>query len=114
MPLLPVDEPKPGYEPVSKFPKSTRDLSVLVDRNQSYGDIIGSLEALRTGADGEAIESVELIDRYLGKGVPDGKVSLTFSAVYRRSDRTLTQEEVDGLHERLLGILAERCGAQLR
>ena len=112
--LLPEEDPKPGYEPVPKYPSSARDLSVLVDRNQSYGDIISVVEALRAGADGEAIESVELIDRYLGKGVPDGKVSLTFSAVYRRSDRTLTQEEVDGLHERLLGILAERCGAQLR
>lgn len=113
-PLLPETEPRPGYDAVPKFPSSARDLSVLVDRNRSYGDIIAAVEALRAGADGEAIESIVLIDRYLGKGVPDGKVSLTFSAVYRRSDRTLTQEEVDGLHERLLGILAERCGAQLR
>jgi phenylalanyl-tRNA synthetase beta chain len=112
--LLPEEAPKPGYEPVSKFPKSTRDLSVLVDRNQSYGDIIGSLEALRTGADGEAIESVELIDRYLGKGVPEGRVSLTFSVTYRRRERTLTQDEVDSLHERVLSTLVETCGAEQR
>ncbi len=112
--LLPQEDPKPGYEPVSKFPKSTRDLSVLVDRNQSYGDIIAVVEALRTGADGEAIESVELIDRYLGKGVPDGRVSLTFSVTYRRRERTLTQDEVDGLHERVLSTLVENCGAEQR
>lgn len=113
-PLMPEERPRPGYEPVSKFPKSVRDLSVLVDRNQSYGDIIGAVEALRVGADGEAIESVELIDRYLGKGVPEGRVSLTFSVTYRRKERTLTQDEVDGLHERVLQVLVESCGAEQR
>jgi phenylalanyl-tRNA synthetase beta chain len=112
--LLPQEPESPGYEAVSKFPRSVRDLSVFVDRNRSYGAIIVAVEALRLGPDGEAIEAVELIDRYLGKGVPDGQVSLTFSVTYRRRDRTLTQEEVDGLHQRLLGTLEESCGARLR
>ena len=52
-----------------------------------------------SGASTGSREALELRDgdksRYLGKGVPEGKVSLTFGITYRLDDRTLTQEEVD-------------------
>ncbi len=66
------------------------------------------------GTGGAPIESFELIDRYLGAGVPDGKVSLTFSVSYRRVDRTLTQDEVESQHRVLVDALVRDVGATLR
>jgi phenylalanyl-tRNA synthetase beta chain len=120
--LMPTQGVTPNFLRLSRFPKAVRDLCVLVDRNHHYGDILDTVEGLRTGgqeargggADTALIESIELIDRYLGKGVPEEKVSLTFSVTYRRRDRTLTQDEVDSLHDGLLATLVDGFGAELR
>jgi phenylalanyl-tRNA synthetase beta chain len=42
-----------------------------------------------------AIESIAVFDVYCGKGLPDGKKSLAFNLVFRASDRTLTDDEVN-------------------
>ena len=107
---------RPAQAPVSRFPKMVRDVSVLVDRNRTLGDIVNAVTAFREsqGADADLVESFELIDRYLGAGVPEGRVSLTFSVTYRRLDRTLTQDEVDARHQALVGVLAKEVGATLR
>ncbi len=105
-----------GYEAQSRFPKTVRDMCVLVDRNRSLGDILNVITAFRAseGAGDDLIESLELIDRYVGRGVPDDKVSLTFSLTYRRPDRTLVQDEVDARHQALLDALVRQAGATLR
>jgi len=111
--VLPAEVVRAPFRPLSRFPRVTRDASVLVDRNRSYGDIIGAIRE-RFGASSEAFEGVELIDRYVGRGVPEDKVSLTFSVAYRRQDRTLRQEEVDELHAAFVALLVEQFGAELR
>jgi phenylalanyl-tRNA synthetase beta chain len=98
------------FRPLSRFPRMVRDVSILVDRNRTHGDIIAAVEA----SPPEGMESIELVDRYLGKGVPAGQVSLTFSVSYRLQDRTLTQDEVDRWHESLLQLLVSRVSATLR
>lgn len=107
-----------GHVAPSRYPKSVRDLCVLVDRKFPLGVILNAVTAFRVSAgesdQGRLIECVDLIDRYLGQGVPEGKVSLTFSATYRRPDRTLTQDEVDASHQALLDALVREVGAQLR
>ena len=100
--------------PPSRYPGMTRDLCVLVDRNQSYGAIIAVVQALPTGEGDVPVESIHLIDRHVGTGVPEGKVSLTFSLAYRSPDRTLTQDEVDRRHAQVVDALAREAGAVLR
>jgi phenylalanyl-tRNA synthetase beta chain len=111
--VLPQEPVHPRFRPLSRYPRVTRDACVLVDRNRPYGDIIAAIRK-RLGASAEAFESVELIDRYEGRGVPEDRVSLTFSVAYRRHDRTLRQEEVDELHGALVGLLVDELGAELR
>lgn len=112
--ILQVAAPKRMFVTPSRFPGVTRDLCVLVDGTRSYGAIIAIVEALPMGGDAAPIESVELIDRYVGAGVPAGKVSLTFSVAYRSAERTLTQDEVDRRHAQLIDHLAREVGAVLR
>jgi len=48
----------------------------------------------------EMLESVELFDEYRGVNVPPGQRSLAFRLVYRAQNRTLTDEEVEPVHQK--------------
>jgi len=98
------------YREVSRFPAVQRDLAVLLARDVAAGEVA---EALRE-AGGEALQSVRVFDRFAGKGVPDGKVSVAYRLVFQRTDRTLTEPEVTEAMERVLSMLARCFDAELR
>ncbi|MFI5318062.1 MAG: phenylalanine--tRNA ligase subunit beta [Myxococcota bacterium] len=102
--------PGPRYREVSKHPRVVRDLAVLLGREVPAGDV---LEAIRKQAGG-ALTSASVFDRYEGKGVPDGKVSLAFRLVFQRTDRTLTEQEVAKTTERVVAALRQNFGGELR
>jgi len=101
----------PGrYREISRHPKVRRDLAVLLGREVPAGD---ALEWIRkTG--GASLQAVTLFDRYEGRGVPEGKVSLAFRLEFQRTDRTLTDAEVSRSVERIVQELSERFGGELR
>jgi len=98
------------YREVSRHPRVVRDLAVLVPADQPAGEI---LEAIRTKG-GDSLQSVELFDRYEGKGIPEGRVSLAFRIVFQRTDRTLTDAEVTKSIDRVVQLLANRFDGELR
>jgi phenylalanyl-tRNA synthetase beta chain len=98
------------YQEVSRHPRVVRDLAVLVPVDRPAGEI---LEAVRKKG-GEHLQSVELFDRYEGKGVPEGRVSLAFRLVFQRMDRTLTDAEVAKSVDRVVQLLANRFDGALR
>jgi phenylalanyl-tRNA synthetase beta chain len=108
--LLAVKKREFSFREVSREPSVRRDLAVLVDRTQPAGAL--AEEIRKVG--GPDLVSVEIFDRYEGRGVPEGRVSLAFRLVFQRADRTLTDAEVNGVTERLRAALAERFGAELR
>jgi phenylalanyl-tRNA synthetase beta chain len=57
---------------------------------------------------------VREFDRYRGKGVPEGRVSLSIRLTFRDADRTLTDEDVQPVVERIVKALADNHGARLR
>jgi phenylalanyl-tRNA synthetase beta chain len=60
------------------------------------------------------LEKVVFFDLYHGKQLPEGMKSLAYSIYYRSSERTLTDEEVNAVQERITQTLEERLSAQLR
>jgi phenylalanyl-tRNA synthetase beta chain len=98
------------YEEVSKQPSVRRDLAVVIDRNQPAGELMAAIRK----AGGADLVSVELFDRYEGKGVPEGRVSLAFRMVFQKPDRTLTDAEVTKATDRVVRMLAKRFGGELR
>ncbi len=103
------EEPR-GFREVSRHPRVLRDLSVLIDRDRSAGEL---LEAIRK-AGGSNLVEVDIFDRYEGEGIPEGSVSLAFRLVFQRPDRTLTDPEVTKQMDRILAMLSQRFGAKLR
>lgn len=103
-------EESTSYREVSRHPRMRRDLALLVDRDTPSGEV---LQVVHKKA-GAALLSAEFFDRYEGKGVPEGKVSLAVRLVFQRIDRTLTDAEVAEATDRVVQVLAERFGAELR
>jgi phenylalanyl-tRNA synthetase beta chain len=98
------------YRPLPKFPAATRDLALVVHDDVRAGDVQSALRAVA----GPLAEELELFDRFVGTGVPKDHASLAFRVVYRASDRTLTDTEVDAAHTALVKEAQARFGAQLR
>ncbi|MBI3327441.1 MAG: phenylalanine--tRNA ligase subunit beta [Nitrospinae bacterium] len=98
------------YRQVPRFPSVTRDLSIIVDAHVEAGRVLTCIRAIQPAL----IQDVRLFDVYAGTPVPAGKKSLTFALVYRADDRTLTDEEVNHIHARVVEQLSREFGAQLR
>jgi len=97
-------------EPLPRFPSVVRDISMLID------DTLAAADVHRTIRDAAPPTLVRIgeFDRYQGKGIPEGKVSLSLRLTFRASDRTLTDAEVQDAMQRVLGALSERHGAVQR
>jgi phenylalanyl-tRNA synthetase beta chain len=97
-------------KPLPKYPAIQRDLSIVVDNNVRWSDII---EAVNNKSTVE-LEDVQFVGIYHGKGIPSGKKSVTFSLRYRDEDGTLTHQKVDGFEADIVESLTESVGAVLR
>jgi len=100
---------RPFVEP-PRFPAVELDMAIVVGEAVSAERV----EQALTSAGGKLLERARLFDVYTGKGVPDGKKSLAFSLAYRAGDRTLTSEEVEGAHAKLVRKALAAVGGELR
>jgi phenylalanyl-tRNA synthetase beta chain len=97
-------------ESLPRFPSIVRDLSVLVDAALPAASVRGTI---RTAAPATLVHVIEF-DRYRGKGVPEGRVSLSLRLTFRSPERTLTDAEVDAAMEAVVAALASVHGAVRR
>jgi phenylalanyl-tRNA synthetase beta chain len=100
----------PTFKPYSAYPASDRDLAFFAPVQFSVAEIE---RAVRKTA-GKLLDSVELFDEYRGESVPEGKRSLAFRLVYRASDRTLTDEDIEPVHQKVREALQEKFQVSLR
>ncbi len=100
----------PVFQPFSTYPKSDRDIAFFAPTSISVAEI---LRAIRLGG-GELLEAVELFDEYRGEGVPPGKRSLAFRLIYRSSDRTLSEDDINPVHQKIRDLLETKFSATLR
>ena len=97
-------------EPLPRFPAVERDVALVVDRDFASQQVIRWIRDL-----GEPlIEHVEVFDQYLGAPIPDGKKSLAYRVSYRAEDKTLTDTEINELHQKLVDRLGKTFGAARR
>lgn len=99
-----------AYKPLPKFPAVTRDIALLVDD----AILVGEIEETIVKAGGNIVEKVSLFDIYKGKQIPEGKKSIAYAISYRDENKTLTDKEVNKVHDKILRSLEYKLGAQLR
>ena len=98
------------YKMIPKFPAVTRDIALLVDDSILVQDIEDSIRR----AGGNLVEKVELFDIYKGEQIPEGKKSIAYAIVYRNENKTLTDKEVNKVHDKILRALEHKLGAEVR
>lgn len=99
------------YKEVSKFPMTYRDISFIIKKEVSLNNYY---EIVRDCA-GELVEEVVLVDQYEHDekfGV--GNISYTFRITYRSHERTLTNEEVNEIQEKIIKETQKELGATIR
>ncbi|HEX5474340.1 MAG TPA: phenylalanine--tRNA ligase subunit beta [Vicinamibacterales bacterium] len=97
-------------EPLPRFPSIARDLSILVDDSLPAAAVRGTI---RSAAPATLVHVVEF-DRYRGKGIPEGRVSLSLRLTFRSPERTLTDAEADEAMHAIVAALAARHSAERR
>jgi phenylalanyl-tRNA synthetase beta chain len=97
-------------ESLPRFPSIVRDLSILVDSALPAAAVRGTI---RSSAPATLARIVEF-DLYRGKGVPEGRVSLSLRLTFRSPERTLTDAEVDEAMEQIVAALGQTHGAERR
>ncbi len=97
------DASRRRYADFSLLPAALRDIALVVDATTPSSEVQKTLAKLARAAVGNAfaLESVSAFDVYAGPGVPEGKKSLAFSLVFRSSERTLTDDEVNAVFQKV-------------
>ncbi|MCR4425655.1 MAG: phenylalanine--tRNA ligase subunit beta [Firmicutes bacterium] len=98
------------FAPIPRHPAVERDVAMVVGRETPASRIAGVMSR----AGGDLVESIRLFDVYEGPPVEVGKRSLAFSITYRAQDRTLTDGEVNEVHERVREAVVRDFDAALR
>ncbi|WP_422122997.1 phenylalanine--tRNA ligase subunit beta [Planococcus sp. X10-3] len=97
------------YTQVPRYPSITRDVALVLSKIVEAGTI----EKLIRSAGGKLLKDVRVFDLYEGDNLEPGKKSVAFSLTYFDPEKTLTDEEVTAVHDRVVARLQE-SGAELR
>lgn len=97
-------------QPLPRFPAVVRDLSLVLDASLSAATVRATIRQPSCST----LREVREFDRYQGKGIPDGKISLAYRLTFRDADRTLTDREVDEAMDVIIAALQRECGATVR
>jgi phenylalanyl-tRNA synthetase beta chain len=97
-------------DPLPRFPSIVRDISMLVDDTLPAAAVRGTIRS----AAPPTLVSIAEFDRYQGKGVPDGRVSLSLRLTYRAADRTLTDDEAQAATDKIVEALRATHNAERR
>ena len=87
--------------PLPRYPWVVRDISILLEDSLSAETVRGTIRS----AAPVTLRDVREFDRYQGKGIPDGKVSLSFRLTFQSPERTLTDEEVQSGMQHIIDAL---------
>ncbi len=99
----------PKYKELPKYPSIQLDVSVLIPKKNLAEEYTNTIQK----TDKTLVKSINLIDEYEGESIGSDKRSLTYSITYRADDRTLKEEEVSVIHQKVLTNL-KTIGASIR
>ena len=101
---------KMKYKELSKFPVVKKDIAVLVNKEVPAQELLKTIK----NNGGKLLLESKVFDLYEGKGIPEGKKSIAISITLGAQDRTLTDEEINKVMEKVIAGLQSKHGAELR
>ncbi|MGC9044668.1 MAG: phenylalanine--tRNA ligase subunit beta [Myxococcota bacterium] len=100
----------PVFKKYSLFPAVDRDIALVVSKDITSEEITNEIKKMNI----PIVEEISIFDLYEGKGVEDGKKSIGIALKYRSYDSTLTDEEIDKIHSKIIDNLIKKFYARLR
>jgi phenylalanyl-tRNA synthetase beta chain len=98
------------YKPLSRFPAVERDFSLVLADGTTFSSIEGAIRGL--GID--EISSIDAVDLFRGKNMPEGKFAVLVRVKFESRQATLTEAQLSEFSSRILAALEEKLGATLR
>lgn len=98
------------YREFSKFPEIRRDIALLVNETVPVATIQVTIKRIA----GDWLKDIFIFDVYQGKGISPGLKSVAAGLVLQHPTRTLVDDEVNALMDKLTTALKEQLGAELR
>jgi phenylalanyl-tRNA synthetase beta chain len=100
----------PQARALPRFPGVRRDLTVVIRGTIAAGDV---LQVIRREG-GYTLRDISMVSEYQGPQLDSGARSLSFRLLYQADDRTLTNEEVAAVQQRIIDGLKREFGAEVR
>ena len=100
----------PQFKELSRFPEVRRDIAVLVDKTVAAENLLGTIRSVA----GENLTNLRLFDVYEGKGIDPNRKSLAIGLTMQHSSRTLTDDEVNAVMDKVIESLEQGFNATLR
>ena len=101
---------KMKYKEISKFPSIKKDLAFVVNKNMISKDI----EKVIKNAGGSLLTKIEVFDVYEGSNLPEDKKSIAYSLTFLDNKKTLTDEEINNIMNKIIENVTTRCNAEIR
>ena len=101
---------KMKYKEISKFPSVNKDLSLVVDKTIESAEIAKQIKKLGGGN----LTQIKPFDIYMGKGIEENKRSITYNLVFSDNDKTLNDEEINTIMQKIIEGLEKNIGAEIR
>lgn len=119
--LLASQKTERSYKPWTVYPPIRRDIALTIDRNQArptnHQHIADTLQALVrkiAGPKGILLQELELFDIFESEKIGAGKKSLAYALIYQNPQKTLTDAEVNEVHEAVKKNLKDEIACELR
>lgn len=101
---------KMKYKEISKYPSIEKDLAFIIDKNINAGEVAASIKK----AGGRLLTNIDVFDVYTGENVEKDKKSVAYKLTFQSNDRTLTEEEVMNVFNKVIEKITKDYKAVLR
>ena len=108
--IVEFSDEKITYVPLPKYPTSDRDLAILVDEDI----MVSQIKEISKKEAGNLLEDFRVFDIYTGEQIQEGKKSIAFNMVFRSHEKTLKDQEVNEIIDKIVKSLTDEIGAILR
>lgn len=108
--IFSLPQVQPRFQALPQFPDAYRDVALIVAQEVPFADLEQAIRKLKN----PLLAEIHIFDQYCGPQIPAGKKSLAFRLRYRSPERTLTDQEVETLHQQVIRSLVQEFGAEAR
>ena len=99
-----------SFKPLPQFPSVRRDVAMFLSEEVTHDAVLGAVRQAKP----QNLEAIELFDVFRGKHVPAGQKSVAYAFTYRNAERTLTDDEVNAAHAKVVAQLKQSLAAAVR